>query len=122
MRDASPTLQSHAILILDDDPLVRRAFGRALRALGALVIEADTILAADAALGTTEFHVILCDLHLTPPDRGDQYLKLVEKRWPKMRRVLCTSDTRSAARCADAYVDKPCSVAELLQAIAPNDK
>jgi DNA-binding NtrC family response regulator len=52
------------VLLLEDDPVLRRRLSAHLRALGAEVTEASTIANARSALGGLRFDFALVDLHL----------------------------------------------------------
>ena len=85
---------SPRVLVIDDEPAIRRTLERALRALGC-----DVLTAADADLAYGHLHeidvdLVLLDLHL-PQMSGDTLFVALTRRWPHLatRIVLMTGDT-----------------------------
>lgn len=81
------------VLVIDDEPTIRRTLERALRAM-----DLDVLLAADAQaaydlLHGAEVDVILLDLHL-PQMSGDTFFVAATRKWPYLgsRIVLMTGD------------------------------
>jgi response regulator RpfG family c-di-GMP phosphodiesterase len=82
---------SAIVLVVDDEPGVRAALGRALEAGGYPVLLAAS---ADEALGILQdkpVHVIITDHHM-PGMSGIDLLKLVRVRYPRVVRILLTAD------------------------------
>jgi len=82
------------ILVVDDEPALRRTLDRALRALGCEVVTASAADVAYQALHETEVDLVLLDLHL-PQISGDTFFVALMRRWPHLvdRIVLMTGDT-----------------------------
>jgi CheY-like chemotaxis protein len=81
------------VLIVDDEPALRRTLERAIRALGCdVVTAADAHLAYDL-LHDLEVDLVLLDLHL-PQMSGDTFFLALIRRWPRLasRIVLMTGD------------------------------
>ena len=81
------------VLIVDDEPALRRTLERAIRALGYDVVSAaDAHLAYDL-LHELEVDLVLLDLHL-PQMSGDTFFVALTRRWPRLasRIVLMTGD------------------------------
>jgi DNA-binding response OmpR family regulator len=81
------------VLIVDDEPALRRTLERAIKALGC-----DVVSAADAHLAYDLLHdldvdLVLLDLHL-PQMSGDTFFVALTRRWPHLasRIVLMTGD------------------------------
>lgn len=81
------------ILVVDDEPSLRRTFERALRPMGYEVVSVGDAHLAYELLDATEHDLVLLDIHL-PGLAGDAlYLALI-RRWPRLvgRVVLMTGD------------------------------
>lgn len=85
---------SPRVLVVDDEPALRRTLERALRAL-----DLDVVTAGDAHLAYTLLHeidvdLVLLDLHL-PQMSGATFFVALTRRWPLLasRIVLMTGDT-----------------------------
>ncbi|WP_457574581.1 sigma-54-dependent transcriptional regulator [Desulfolithobacter sp.] len=63
-RDKLPDLSGLRLLVLDDDPFIRRSLGRALRGLGGKVSTAGSLREARLRMTEITFDVILADLKL----------------------------------------------------------
>jgi CheY-like chemotaxis protein len=116
------------VLLVEDDPQLRRSIERMLAAAGYDVHSVVDALEALAALGRCTFDVILSDHHLGGMD-GVQLLELCRRSFPTMARVLATADhdfaiaTRAVNDAAvGALVRKPVRPADLykvLRSVAP---
>jgi len=82
------------ILIVDDEPALRRTLERALRAIGCEVVTAADAHLAYQVLHETDVDLVLLDLHL-PQMSGDTFFVALMHRWPLLadRIVLMTGDT-----------------------------
>ncbi|HUR93996.1 MAG TPA: response regulator [Gemmatimonadales bacterium] len=82
------------VLIVDDEPSLRRTLERALRAIGCDVVTAGDAHLAYQALHETDVDLVLLDLHL-PQMSGDTFFVALMHRWPRLvdRIVLMTGDT-----------------------------
>lgn len=82
------------ILVVDDEPALRRTLERALRGIGCEVISAADAHVAYELLQGTDVDLVLLDLHL-PTMSGDTFFLALIRRWPRLvdRIVLMTGDT-----------------------------
>ena len=123
-KPAAPLARRSRVLIVDDEPLLRKATARILEQ------EHDVVVAGSArqALSLLEqgerFDVVLCDL-LMPEMTGIELFELVSVRWPDIaaRVVFLTGGvfSRQAAAFLESsgrpWVDKPFEVDALLQIV-----
>lgn len=81
------------ILIVDDEPSLRRALERALRGVGCDVVTVGDAHLAYQVLHETDVDLVLLDLHL-PQMSGDTFFLALTRRWPRLaaRIVLMTGD------------------------------
>jgi DNA-binding NtrC family response regulator len=111
------------ILLVDDDPLVRRAFARTLG--GAYeVIEAEGLSRARAIL-EPGLVAVVTDLEMETTDAGLALLLEVQRRFSKLGRVLTTGSSSRLSELSDPIrrvchrvVLKPPGQSELLDSIA----
>lgn len=82
------------VLVVDDEPALRRTLERALRALGCEAVTAGDAHLAYQILHETDVDLVLLDLHL-PQMSGDTFFVALTHRWPRLadRVVLMTGDT-----------------------------
>ena len=82
------------VLIVDDEPALRRTLERVLWGMGYDVVTAGDAQLAYEALDGTDVDLVLLDLHLPQMSGDTLYLALV-RRWPHLadRFVLMTGDT-----------------------------
>jgi DNA-binding response OmpR family regulator len=73
--DAIPT-----VLVLDDDPAVRKTLVRLLRSYGYGGVPAETLDEAYAVLGTTSVHALILDVGLEPGQSGLDLLSAIRSR------------------------------------------
>lgn len=120
--EALPRARPSTILVVDDDPTVRRAVGQMLGELGHAVVsacdgrEALTCLDAHREVG-----LLLTDLAMPVLD-GSGLLREVSRRWPQLPTVLMTglaaeADPR-AVEAAGALLRKPLELASLERTLA----
>ena len=106
------------VLVVDDEPQIRRALSLNLRARGYAVLEAGTGEAALQAVATEHPDLVLLDLGLPKIDGFDVIEGL--RGWTKVPIIVLTvrEDERSKVRAldlgADDYVTKPFGMDELL--------
>lgn len=81
------------VLIVDDEPALRRTLERAIRALGCEVVTAADAHLAYEVLHETDVDLVLLDLHL-PQMSGDTFYVALTRRWPHLtdRVILMTGD------------------------------
>jgi two-component system response regulator FixJ len=82
------------LLIVDDEPALRRTLERVLRGMDYEVVTAGDAHLAYEALDGMQVDLVLLDLHLPQMSGDTLYLALV-RRWPHLagRIVLMTGDT-----------------------------
>jgi len=106
------------ILVVDDEPQIRRALRVALRATGYEVAEEETGQAAIEAVALTPPDLVILDLGLPDVDGFEVCRRLRE--WTQLPIIVLSAhgDDQAKVRAldegADDYVTKPFSMAELL--------
>ena len=102
----------YKILICDDDPDIRRAMTRCLRAND--LVEATSPTEAIAALKTQRFDAIVCDFSLEAESDGLDLLQFIRVQYPDIVRFLVTGnrDIEVVVRAVnegavDRYFQKP---------------
>src|ERR1051326_9159002 len=109
---------AYTVLVVDDEPPIRRFLRASLEAAGFDVVSADDAAAALAAVASEKPDVVILDLGL--PDRsGFEVITEVRKHSPVPIIVLSArSDERSKVEAldlgADDYIGKPFGMAELM--------
>ena len=79
------------ILVVDDEPALRRTLERALKSHGYDVLSVADPHSAYEILGESIFDLVLLDLRL-PQMAGDTLFLAIVRRWPRMlRRVILMS-------------------------------
>jgi DNA-binding response OmpR family regulator len=116
-RDSQPT-----ILCVDDDPEIARIWKIRLARHGMVVVSAATAADGFAAAVHRNPDLILLDLCM-PAEDGNQVLARL-RRDPRTRAIpvlmltggdLANARQRTSSYCADGYLMKPVSFAELLK-------
>jgi DNA-binding response OmpR family regulator len=81
------------ILVVDDEPALRRTLERALKSHHYEVVSAADPNSAYQILGESNFDLVLLDLHL-PQMPGDTLFLAIIRRWPRLlqRIILMTGD------------------------------
>ena len=80
------------LLMIDDDPLLRRAMSRVLEA-AFLVTVAGSVGEALAVIEREPFDVVLCDLHLDGLSGLDLFVRLAKNGSPLATRLVITTGT-----------------------------
>lgn len=90
---------TYRVLIVDDEPAVRRALERALRHFGYEAVSAGGGDSAYELLAHDRFDAILLDVRM-PLMAGDALFVAIVRRWPELRSriILMSGDGGSAAR------------------------
>ncbi|MCI5042468.1 MAG: PAS-domain containing protein [Donghicola eburneus] len=117
---AETARQSGVVLLVEDDPDVRRVLRRQLLELGANVIEAETAEEAEQLLGTVkDAKLVLCDISLPGPMSGvDLYEKQYVHR-PDVAFVLMTGHGADSVPNGNVQIlQKPVEDDVLAQALA----
>ncbi len=110
---------SFRVLVVDDEPEIRRSLEDLFSEEGYDVDVADSGTAALAALAARPYALVITDLRMPPPD-GLALLRAVRERWPHTEVILLTAfATRETARealraGALEYVEKPYKEFEML--------
>jgi DNA-binding response OmpR family regulator len=108
-----------SVLVVDDEPGIRRFVSRALRAEGLEVHTADSGEDGLRTAVSNSFHLVILDL-LMPKTDGLQVLDRLLRQKPDQAVLVlsCLTDTVSKVRClnmgAADFLDKPFAVEELL--------
>jgi DNA-binding NtrC family response regulator len=86
-------MKSHRILVVDDEPALRRALERALRSQQYEVVTVADPNSAYQMLGDSSFDLVLLDLRL-PQMAGDTFFLAIVRHWPRLlgRVILMTGD------------------------------
>jgi CheY-like chemotaxis protein len=113
-----------AILVIDDEPSVRRALTGLLRRDGYCVGTASNGQHALTQLQERPYDVIVCDLHMPDLD-GPAFYAILTRQYPALRQrvIFLTGDPGSAAsrrfltQCGRPWLPKPCPVATIRRAI-----
>jgi signal transduction histidine kinase len=118
----SPGLVARRVLVLDDDPGVRQAYGTVLRALGCQVRACATLAEALQTLGAFSPDVALVDVRLGGDTDGLQAVPALRALQPGLPAILISADTGStlradAARLGVPLLRKPVTEAVLALAI-----
>lgn len=84
------------ILVVDDEPALRRTLERALRALGYDVVSVGDPHLAYELLDAADYDLVMLDVHL-PRMTGDALFLALVRRWPRLvnRVMLMTGDPGS---------------------------
>lgn len=85
---------SARILVIDDEPALRRTLERALKSIHYQVVSAGDPHLAYTLLDEMDVDLVLLDLHL-PQISGDALFLVLARRWPRLRGrvILMTGDT-----------------------------
>ena len=96
--EAEPTSQgTERVLVVDDEPGVRRLLTRLLSARGYTVLEADSGAAAVAVMETAapQVELVVTDI-VMPGMSGRRLAAEIERRWPRVRLLFVTGHAQSA--------------------------
>jgi two-component system, OmpR family, KDP operon response regulator KdpE len=110
---------SAAVLVIDDEPPIRRLLRTGLSTQDYAVLEAPDARTALAVLGRERVDLVILDLGL-PDMRGHELLRAIRAAHPDLPVVVLSSrdDERGKVEAldlgADDYVTKPFGMAELL--------
>ena len=116
------TGQQKKILVVDDEPLVRRTVQILLEGDGFIVEEAQSGTEALALFEPGKFDMIFTD-YLMPEMKGDQLAAAIKKRSPKQPVVMLTAfpEKLQCSDCplggVDSIICKPFELGTLLSAI-----
>ena len=122
---SSPSAAGRRVLVIDDEPLLRRVLASMLSTLGYVVVEAESGHAGvELASSGESFDAVLCDLMMPELDGPGVHAELMRRR-PEMARRLVfltggavTARTRSFVGRSDiVLVAKPVTIEQLLEVI-----
>jgi DNA-binding NtrC family response regulator len=118
----SQTVQRGSVLMVEDDPVVRRIYGRMLGEAGFSVSAVSEGAAVAAALAMGAFDVVLTDLGMPGMD-GGAVLRLVRDRDPDLPVILMTGSHLDDAVAATegralSYLLKPVGFDALRASVA----
>ncbi len=112
------------ILVIEDEPQIRRYLGAALLSEGFKVFEADTLQRGLIEAATRKPDLVILDLGL-PDGDGNQFIEEV-RQWSQIPIIILSarSDERDKVKAlnngADDYLVKPFGIAELLARVRAN--
>ncbi len=129
---AQPRTRAVRVLVVDDEPMMRRAIATLLRNTPVTVTLAEDAASAQALALSGEFDVLLCDLMMPVMSGSELVSRLVELGSPLARHVVFMSGgaSQGEVRAVDGHhqavvLPKPFDRASLLralqQAAAPGD-
>ena len=106
-----------SVLVVDDDPLILRAFRRMVRPLDVRLICCGSSEEALALLETESPVLIICDYQLPGMD-GLSFLRLAQGRCPGARMVLHTGTTMVPAPSSGiGFLPKPSDTGEIQELV-----
>ena len=123
MRDAAPREAPARVLVIDDEPLMRKLLGRLLTASGYDVVVTEGGAEAIELLWQNAFDVVVSDVNMPGVD-GIEVLRFVRQRDPDLPVILVTAcastDTAIGAvqHHATAYMTKPIDTKRFQEEVA----
>jgi CheY-like chemotaxis protein len=121
---STPPSRPYSLLIVDDDELVRKFLERVLREAGyATSVASDGPEALEVAAKLETLDVLVTDL-MMPQMTGDELARRVRSTMPGVKVLYITgfSDRLFKEKVTlwadEAFLDKPCSVKGLLEAVS----
>lgn len=122
--DTAPSTSGVRVLIVDDEEPARKFITRVLSDAGFQTKAAASGPEAIAlAAGAGPFDLILTDL-VMPGMSGDELIRKLRNQWPELKVLYLTGhsdrlfDEHSTLWADEAFLDKPCGIKSLLQAIS----
>jgi len=110
---------SPTILVIDDEPPIRKLLRTGLSTQGYVILEAPNAATALEVLGRDRVDLVILDLGL-PDMRGHDLLATIRTRHPELPVVVLSSRTDEGGKVealdlgADDYITEPFGMAELL--------
>jgi len=113
-----------SVLVVDDEEPVRKFVGRVLKDAGyRITIASDGPEAIRMASNLPVLDIVVSDV-MMPEMAGDELARRLRESWPQLKVLYLTgfSDRLFKERVTlwedEAYLDKPCSIKSLLQAVS----
>lgn len=120
MADTEGHAAAPRVLVVDDEPSIRLLCRVNLELEGHVVLEADSLASARAAVATGEVDVVLLDVHLHG-ERSDALIAECHARQPPIPVVIVSgsADAKQLAQLnhADAILPKPFELDELIDTV-----
>lgn len=120
----APARPSIRVLVVDDEEPVRRFVERVLSEAGYItIVAADGVEAVQIAQGQSAFDILVTDV-IMPQMSGDELARRLRQNEPSLKVLYLTgfSDRLFKERATlwqdEAFLEKPCSVKGLLQAVS----
>jgi len=111
------------VLLIDDDPNLRRSLTRQFEEAGLDVETAISAAEAKVVLERNEFDAVLCDNHMVGTS-GTNLLGFIRKNYPDIKRFMLSGDISSSQAFLVEHeigvcglFSKPCSSEKLVAAI-----
>lgn len=105
------------ILLVDDEPVTRRAVGQLLAQVGYVVEAVESAIEALARLEAAPFDLVLTDNNM-PRMAGLEMASVVKDRWPSLPIVMFSGNPpQGPVPCLDAVLLKPDDLPNLLEAV-----
>ncbi|ASJ72323.1 response regulator [Granulosicoccus antarcticus] len=115
--DESSTQRRPNVCLIDDDDIMLSLFTRIIQRSGCDVEAAKGPKEAMAALSSTTFDLVICDLRMPDMSDGEELLGIIHKSFPQLSIVMMSCDVpsevheRLIAAGASDCVTKPITVA-----------
>jgi two-component system, NtrC family, C4-dicarboxylate transport response regulator DctD len=120
MADTEGHAAAPRVLVVDDEPSIRLLCRVNLELEGHVVLEADSLASARAAVETSEVGVVLLDVHLHG-ERSDALIAECHDRNPPIPVVIVSgsADAKQLAQLshADAILPKPFELDQLIDTV-----
>ena len=111
-----------SILVVDDDPNVRKFFSQALNKAGYSVYDVSNGLEAKSLIQSIQFNLIILDLSMPEMD-GFEVLKFARSEQPELKIIVATGFMQGTMMNAAKYLgavatlDKPIQITTLLSTV-----
>ncbi|ACV68472.1 EAL domain-containing protein [Desulfohalobium retbaense] len=120
-------LRSPSVLIVEDDPMMRRSLSELLQSQKFSVIEASTNKEAKNCLSENYFNIVLVDLNL-PDDSGKNLIDYINKKNINIHIIVVSGEanfenaTHALQRNVYDFIKKPFNVTHLLKTVKEASK
>jgi len=112
------------ILVVDDEPAIRRSVRRILEHAGHEVLEAEDGKAAIGLLGRATVNLVITDIFM-PGEDGITTIRRLRKEWPDLPVIAMSGGSQAGDLVAAALglgavraLNKPFTISEMLEAVA----